>query len=178
MNYTELLNKLIKESNLSNKEIVKRCEEMGTKITPNYLSLLKNDEDRTASDEVSRVLARICGAKSDEILVVQAYLDKAPDIILNILNGLIAGSLNMVKALLEQNKEALGEARYNKEIEELEKLSQAEVICYYMQDGIEIPEIDPSMVMANLETTKWAVVPLDKGILLTDEQVEKLRLNE
>lgn len=178
MNYTELLNKIIRNSKLSNKEIVKKCEEMGMKITPNYLSLLKNDEDRTASDELSRILAKVCGAQSSEILVVQAYLDKAPDIILNLLKSLIDGSLEVVRNLLIENKEAIGEERCKNELQKLNELSDAEIICYYMQDGIEMPKIDTSMIMNSMEETKWAVVPLNKGMMLTDEQVEKLKLNE
>ena len=46
MNYTDLLNKIIKESKMSNIEIVRKCEENGEKITPNYLSILRNTKGR------------------------------------------------------------------------------------------------------------------------------------
>lgn len=54
MNYTDLLNKIIKESKMSNIEIVRKCEEMAEKITPNYLSILRNTKGRIPSENVSK----------------------------------------------------------------------------------------------------------------------------
>lgn len=79
MPYTALLNKLIENSNLTVKEIAEHCTESGTKITAAYISTLRNATDnRSPSDDVSRALAKACGAKNENVLVIEAYLDKAP----------------------------------------------------------------------------------------------------
>ena len=78
MNYTEMLNKLITESGLSQKEICDKCKEQGEDVTTTYLSVLKNTDGKMASENISRAIAKACNTKYSEILVVQAYLDKAP----------------------------------------------------------------------------------------------------
>lgn len=79
MAYTMLLNKLIEDSGLTVKEIARRCTEAGTKITAAYISTLRNATDnRAPSDDVSRALAKVCNAKNENILVIEAYLDNAP----------------------------------------------------------------------------------------------------
>lgn len=79
MNYKEQLNRVISESGLTIKDIVKRCEELGEKVTTNYISVLKNQEGKIPSDNLSLAIAKACHAEYAEILVTQAYLDKAPD---------------------------------------------------------------------------------------------------
>lgn len=87
--YTELLNKLIENSGLTVKEIAERCTESGVKITSAYISTLRNDKNnRSPSDEISVALAKACNAKYENILVIEAYLDKAPKELLTILNEL------------------------------------------------------------------------------------------
>jgi len=79
MAYTALLNKLIENSGLTVKEIAERCTESGTKITAAYISTLRNSTDnRAPSSEVSKALAKVCGAKNENVLVIEAYLDTAP----------------------------------------------------------------------------------------------------
>lgn len=78
MPYTQLLNEMISKSGLTVKEISERCTQSGAKVTPAYISTLKNDKnDRVPSDELSRAIAKACGA-DENLLVIQAYLDKAP----------------------------------------------------------------------------------------------------
>ena len=76
MNYTDLLNKIIKESKMSNIEIVRKCEENGEKITPNYLSILRNTKGRIPSEHVSKALAKAGNAEKEDFLIVQAYILK------------------------------------------------------------------------------------------------------
>ena len=73
-----MLNKLITESGLSQKEICDKCKEQGEDVTTTYLSVLKNTDGKMASENISRAIAKACNTKYSEILVVQAYLDKAP----------------------------------------------------------------------------------------------------
>lgn len=86
MPYAVLLNDLISKSGLSVKEIADRCKQNGQEITPAYISLLRNtDNKRIPSDEMSRALAIACNAKYDNLLVIEGYLDKAPEEILTVL---------------------------------------------------------------------------------------------
>lgn len=82
MNYKEQLTRLISESGLTIRDIVIRCEELGEKVTTNYISVLKNQDGKIPSDALSYAIAKACNAKYEEILVTQAYLDKAPEYIL------------------------------------------------------------------------------------------------
>ncbi|HCC35071.1 MAG TPA: hypothetical protein DEQ02_05335 [Ruminococcaceae bacterium] len=80
MPYASLLNQLIENAGISNKELCDACAEEGIKLTPAYISLLRNPlEQRTASESVSRALARALGEENEQLLVIQAYLDKAPE---------------------------------------------------------------------------------------------------
>ncbi len=82
MPYTDLLNILIKDSGLTVKEIAEKCSEYGAEITPPYISRLRNDKNNKApSDKVSIALAKACGAKYEECLVLEAYLDRSPEIL-------------------------------------------------------------------------------------------------
>lgn len=82
MAYTVLLNAIIEESKLTVKEIAERCKNYNVDVTPAYISTLRNDKkNRAPSDKVSRAIAKACEYKDTEALVVEAYLDSAPDII-------------------------------------------------------------------------------------------------
>lgn len=79
MAYTKLLNYLIDNSGLTIKEIADKCTELGEKVTPAYISTLRNDKNnRSPSPEMSRALAKACNYPYENVLCVEAYLDKAP----------------------------------------------------------------------------------------------------
>ncbi len=87
MAYTEMLNILIHDSGLTVKQIADKCSEYGVDITTTYISKLRNDKNNKApSDKVSIALAKACGAKYEECLIVEAYLDKSPKIITDFFN--------------------------------------------------------------------------------------------
>lgn len=82
MAYTLLLNMIIEDSKLTVKEIAERCKQYDVDITPAYISTLRNDKNnRAPSDKVSRAIAKACEYKDSEALVIEAYLDNAPDVI-------------------------------------------------------------------------------------------------
>lgn len=82
MAYTALLNMIIEDSKLTVKEIAERCKQYGVDVTPAYISTLRNDKNnRAPSDKVSRAIAKACEYKDEEALVIEAYLDSAPDVI-------------------------------------------------------------------------------------------------
>ncbi len=126
MTYTSLLNKLIDSSGLQLIEIAERCNQYGEKITPSYVSVLKNTEGRIPSDSVSYALAKACNSKYENILVVQAYIDAAPNPIINILNGIKESTFsNSLKVMSNEFSD-----QEVQEIQEAGKaMSLAEFIC-------------------------------------------------
>lgn len=102
MAYTKLLNELIDSSGLTIKEIAERCTAQGVKVTPAYISTLRNDtNNRTPSDEMSKALARACNAKYEDLLVIEAYLETAPKEILGTLEFIRQGALATSMGLLD-----------------------------------------------------------------------------
>lgn len=162
MNYRELLNKLIKESGFSNKEIVAKCAEYGEKITPNYLSVIKNNDDKIPSDNLSIALAKACNSPHENILLIQGYLDRAPDVIINFLNNMMKSALRSTYTFLAKEnsmpKELKDELiKHQKDIEEHLFLSMfiCEADKYQMQDDDN--EIIDTYIMPEI---KWALIPI------------------
>lgn len=114
MPYYKILKKVIAESNLTNKEIAKKCCELGTNLTPSYISKLANNRMPAPSEEISRAIAKACDI-DERLLIIEGYIDKAPKEILEIFNSIKRMSLYSGLEILENDipKEAL------KEIEEI-----------------------------------------------------------
>ncbi|MDD3416352.1 MAG: hypothetical protein EOM34_09640 [Clostridia bacterium] len=175
MNYTILLNQIIKESKMTNVEIIKRCGELGENITPNYLSILRNTEGRIPSENVSKAIAKVCKAEYEDILVIQAYIDKAPKGILAFANKIYEGSIKLAWELTLSKENELEENEFiamkQSAKEQIEKLYLAKFICEYMNDeneGIDIPEIKVT------QEKEWVAVPLKNAKFITEEQFSKL----
>lgn len=97
MNYASMLDNMIRESQLSLRKLSKRCNDLGLKITPSYISQLKNGKLPPPSEEVSLVLAKACGSDKQAYLVFQGYIEKAP----NMVKEYMVASSNLNKILLE-----------------------------------------------------------------------------
>lgn len=82
MAYSDTLYKAIEESGLSLNEIAKRCTEHGISITYSYISQLRAGKIPPPSNEISEALAAVCGIDKNK-LVLEAYLDKAPKVIMD-----------------------------------------------------------------------------------------------
>lgn len=80
MPYAQLLNTIIENSNLTVKEIAEKCKEFDVDITPAYISTLRNEKtNRTPSDKVSRAITMACNYANKDALIIEAYLDNAPE---------------------------------------------------------------------------------------------------
>lgn len=117
MNYRELLTELINGSGKTLNAIVKELKADGVEITSNYLSILKNTDNKIASEEVSRAIAKACNAEYEDILVVQGYLDKAPETIRKMLE--IVANLPYITA-----REFLSKMKPEQQIAFKEKLEE------------------------------------------------------
>lgn len=114
MAYTVLLNNIINESGLSVKEIAKRCNQYGVKITASYISTLKNDtNNRTPSDEVSRAIAKACNFEDENALILEAYIDNAPEEFKGVIDFIRDTTLYTVFGLFENSfpKEIIDKAK-------------------------------------------------------------------
>lgn len=116
MSYTQLLNQIIEKSSLTLKEIAERCTEDGVKITSSYISTLRNDtNNRAPSDDVSRAIAKACGSKHIDILVVENYIANAPESLKKIFESIreiaLIGSMSAI-----QNEFSEEEIQYAKTI--------------------------------------------------------------
>lgn len=83
MSYNERLNKLINESGLKIITIAQRCQQLGVDLKPSYISVLKNSPDKVASDKISKAIAIACNASDKDILIIENYIDNAPEALLN-----------------------------------------------------------------------------------------------
>ena len=127
MAYTQLLNSIIEQSGLTVKEIAEKCVNMGVDVTPAYISTLRNDKNnRTPSDKVSRALAEACNCQHKNILVVEAYLQNAPQEfngLMEMLRGfIITSGMSMI-----ENRLTTQDIKEADEI--LKSFPMAELIC-------------------------------------------------
>lgn len=191
MNYTELLNNLINESGMQQKEILLRCKEMGEEVTQSYLSNLKTINGKTASEKISKVIAKACNAKYEDILTVQAYIDKAPKPILDFF--IYAKKTTEKEALLflDAEKEHMTEYEFKKfkqeKEEEFQNQTIAEFICETIED-ITLPTIEGfKEQLAKIEKASknykrnknlYALIPIDKNQeikYLTEEELNSIK---
>ena len=98
MPYYKLLRKVVANTNYTQEEIAKRCTELGEKISKSYLNKLLNNKQQAPTEEISRVIAKVCNC-DERLLVIEGYLDKAPKEIknafLSIKNTTMLYSINM-----------------------------------------------------------------------------------
>ncbi len=128
MNYTELLNELIEHSGKTVKQIADECQrEYGVNLTNTYLSGLKTTEGRQASQEINIAIAKACGAEYENILVIQAFLDRAPLVLVQF--------LEMVKEMATTKHPFEKEDELTELLEADSELSLAEFICKSIKMG-------------------------------------------
>ena len=80
MAYKEVLSKMIKNSGVSLREISNRCKYFGVEVSSSYISQLQTGKLPPATEEVNVALANVCDVEAAE-LVIEGYLEKAPEII-------------------------------------------------------------------------------------------------
>ncbi len=151
MTYAEMLDGIIEQSELSLRQISKRCAELDLTITPSYISQLKNGKLPPPSAEVSMVIAKACNSKDESKLIFQGYIEKAPDVIKEYM--VASSELNkvMLEALYRQegNQAMAEEAR--KYLKEMDILSTLQLSSQYVKDGkIEFnPELAKELTLAS-----------------------------
>ncbi len=132
MTYAEMLDEIIVKSELSLRQIAKRCDDLNLKITPSYISQLKNGKLPPPSEEVSLILAKVCGSEKRAHLVFQGYMEKAPAMVKEYM--LASSTLN--KVMLESLCKATNKT-FTKEMEDyikgLDVLAALELSSEYVK---------------------------------------------
>ncbi|MBQ3122751.1 MAG: hypothetical protein IJC14_01200 [Firmicutes bacterium] len=161
MNYAEMLDSIIVKSNLSLRQIAKRCAELDLSITPSYISQLKNGKLPPPTPEVSMILAKACNSNEESKLIFQGYMEKAPEVIKQYM--LASSELNkvMLEALYksENNGHMADEAK--EYLKKLDVLSTIEMSSQYIKDG----QISLSPDLAKKITLESGGVTEDKNML-------------
>lgn len=132
MNYAKMLEQMIEKSELSLRQISKRCADLNLTITPSYISQLKNGKLPPPSEEVSLILAKVCGSKEQSQLVFQGYMEKAPELVREYM--LASSTLNkiMLESLCRADNNGELSAEFRKHIEQLDVLSTLEISSKYI----------------------------------------------
>jgi len=129
-----MLGAIIEKSELSLRQITKRCAELDLSITPSYISQLKNGKLPPPSPDVSMILAKACGSKEESKLIFQGYLEKAPDVIKEYM--LASSQLNkvMLETLCKSQGESIAEEAISY-LKEMDILSSIELAGKYVRNG-------------------------------------------
>lgn len=110
MPFGRLLKKAVAESNKTSKEIIEECNKLGKKIDKSYFSKMLNEKVPAPSEELTRVLAKVCNF-NEELLVLENYLDKAPveirEALINLKKAFSNASLNLFDNYPEEIKQAI-----------------------------------------------------------------------
>lgn len=186
MNYNELYNKLLAESKLTPREIIAKCKEHDLDITQGYLSNLKKIDGKIPSDKISTILAKVFNAKYENILVVQAYIDRAPKPILDFFNYAKETTTREALLFLEEEKKEMPEhilkAYLSEKEMDFKKQPLAEFICETIED-MTLPTKEG--FKQQIETVKkfskednvYALIPIDNNRMIryiSEEEAKKI----
>lgn len=137
MGYKELLSNMISNSNLKLKEIADKCEEIGVKINPSYISRLQTGNQAPASDEVNTAIATVCGGDV-ELLRFEASVEKSPDIVKTFVNEVTSYFRETTKQLFSAK---LPEAVLPIVLEQIDSMSKLDIVNNFLKmdkaDGLE-----------------------------------------
>lgn len=183
MTYRERLNNLITNSGMTNKEVSDKCSEFGVNITANYIGILRTQDRKIASDEVSMAIAEICNAEYKEILVIHAALERAPAAINDFLGRLYSNTIGFAATAFDKIYASIPEALRDQVKANFDKnlpqIDMATFVCEYMRGMYDDTyKVYMDQLNALVPTkNKWAIIPIsaatDVTILENDEIIVK-----
>lgn len=77
MPYAKLLRRMISDTDYTNAEIMRKCEEIGEHIDKTYFSKFLNGIEEPPDERKSRAIAKVLGT-DERRLVIEGYIDKVP----------------------------------------------------------------------------------------------------
>lgn len=120
MPYYKMLKKVVSNTNYTQEEIAKQCEELGITISKSYINKILNDKLPAPTEEVSRTIAKVCNC-DERLLVIEGYLDKAPkeikDALISLKYIIMLYSINLLENRID--KKTIEETRIKFEEEPL-----------------------------------------------------------
>lgn len=155
MPYYKMLKKVVSNTNYTQEEIAKQCEELGITISKSYINKILNDKLPAPTEEVSRTIAKVCNC-DERLLVLEGYLDKAPKEIkqafLALKNIMMLYSINMLENKI--NKKTINEVKEKFEEEPLadfvlELIENGNIVINMKKCGFEI-EAKNEQIVCNL----------------------------
>lgn len=120
MPYVKLLRRMISDTEYTNAEIMRKCEELGEPINKTYFSKFLNGKEEPPDEKKSRAIAKVLGI-DERKLVIEGYIDKAPKEIKEAFEDmLLMQNLSAIKymELIDKSK-----------LHELEKYLRNEPLC-------------------------------------------------
>lgn len=132
MSYSQMLSEIIEESGLSLRQISRRCSDLELNITPSYISQLKNGKLPPPSEEVSLVLAKVCGSKNQAKLVFQGYIEKAPQLVREYMLASSALNKIMLQTLCQTDNNGPLSSELKKHIEAMDVLSTLDLTSRFV----------------------------------------------
>ncbi|HHX13934.1 MAG TPA: hypothetical protein GX726_03135 [Clostridiales bacterium] len=148
MTYAEMLSEMINASELSLRQIARRCQDLNLSITPSYISQLKNGKLPPPSEEVSLTLAKACGSNKQAFLVFQGYMEKAPKLIREYM--LASSTLNkaMMESLCRMTNQEFDDDM-KQYIDSLDILSAMDLSSKYLnEDGFKADDLVRQIVLS------------------------------
>ncbi len=174
MTYAQMLDAMIIKSELSLRQIAKRCAEFNVSITPSYISQLKNAKLPPASEEVTLALAQVCGEKNTSFLIFQGYLEKAPKLMQNYIFSTADLSKKFIASLVKDHHEVPEE--YQDYIDSLDVISSLELSEQHVngEETASISELVDQMKLATGGFTKDDAGKESVKFFLTDTSMAPL----
>ncbi|MDA2423152.1 S24 family peptidase [Bacillus thuringiensis] len=173
MNYYEKLNQMIEKSNLTLKEIAEKCMLYGVSINPSYISKLRTEKQPPASDDVNIAIAKACGfEKQIEDFLFEAYLEKSPEYIKNLLLEITDFFSNTAQTILETQAPShllpLIKAQFN-------QMTRYDIVRQTLNNAGTVNKINiqPSKSIKMTDDSMEPLIP--KGAILHFEEVTKIK---
>lgn len=172
MNYYEKLNQMIEKSNLTLKEIAEKCMLYGVSINPSYISKLRTGKQPPASDDVNIAIAKACGfEKQIEDFLFEAYLEKSPEYIKNLLLEITDFFSNTAQTILETQAPShllpLIKAQFN-------QMTRYDIVRQTLNNAGTVNKINiqPSKSIKMTDDSMEPLIP--KGAILHFEEIDKI----
>jgi transcriptional regulator with XRE-family HTH domain len=184
MSYKDTLFNAIEKSKLSLNEIAKRCKEHGVSITYSYISQLRSGKIPAPSNDVSKALARVCDI-DENLLIIEAYLDKAPEIMKefirkvrylenvnykNIIEDRISPDSNDIELQVDIFKSYLDKQPISEYIIEYIKRDDNEVLNKDLKGFDEFIGNLSERYLSILDDAMEPIIAKDSKVLLSDEK--------
>lgn len=170
MGYKELLSEMVEKSHMTLREIADMAREKGVSLDPSYISKLQTGKQQPASDEVSKVIAEVCGGDPD-LLIWEGYMEKAPEVVRTYINKSVGQLKGGIKAALKMQlpKDEL----INTYLMQIDALSELEIVKEIINTE-DFFETEDELVLVNKDDGGKSAMVLSEFIEMPDDSMVPL----